>query len=135
MRENTDQNNSEYGHFLRSVSFCGLFQDDLKKLVAYWNDHKIRTSRSSESLDGRPSITYELPEKYDAKDHKSRVNMVNVNLEKGLYSVLLSQFYCSDEFSELAMVIMEDLNFRLPSGLNEAEKFDLMVIAETGGKL
>ena len=61
--------------------------------------------------------------------------MVNVNLEKGLYSVLLSQFYCSDEFSELAMVIMEDLNFRLPSGLNEAEKFDLMVIAEIGGKL
>ena len=45
-----------------TFSFYGLIQDDLNKIVEYWNNHKILTSRLFESPDGRPSVIYELPE-------------------------------------------------------------------------
>ena len=35
IRENADQNNSEYGHFLRSVCFLFLFYDYCKKYIDY----------------------------------------------------------------------------------------------------
>ena len=63
----------------------------------------------------------ELPEKYDAEDHKIPVNTVDLNLAKRLYSAAPSQFCCSDEFSDLALVIMEDLNFQIHCNFKEAE--------------
>ena len=55
-------------------------------------------------------MIYELPEKYDAEDHKISVNTVDLNLAKRFYSAAPKQCCCSDEFSELALMIMEDLN-------------------------
>ena len=73
------------------------------------------TSGLSESTDGRPSVIYELPEKSDAEDHKIPVNTVYLSLEKRIYSTIPSQFSCSDEFSELVLTIMVDLNLQIPS--------------------
>ena len=113
-------------------SFYGVIQDDLDSLVDYWNDHKIRTSKLSESPDGRPSVIYELPEKYDAEDHRIPVNTVDLNLAKRLYSAAPSQFCCSDEFSELALMIMEDLNLQIPSSSKEAENLCFKLVEEIG---
>ena len=66
------------------LSFYSINQDDLDNLVDYWNNHKIRTSKLSESPDGRPLVIYELPEKYYAEDHKIPVNRVDLNLAKRL---------------------------------------------------
>ena len=109
-------------------SFYGVIQDDLDNLVDYWNNHKIRTSKLSESTDGRPSVIYELPEKYDAKDHKIPVNTVDL---KDL-SAAPSQFCCSDEFSELALMIMEDLILQIPSSFKEAENLYFKLVEEIG---
>ena len=99
------------------LSFYGVIQDDLD----YWNNHKIRTSKLSELPDGRPSVMYELPEKYDAEDHKIPVSTVDLNLAKRLCSAAPSQFCCSGEFCELVLMIMEDLNLQIPSSFKEAE--------------
>ena len=79
----------------------------------------------------RPSVIYELPEKYDAEDHKIPVNTVDSNLAKRLY-IAPSQFYCSDEFSELAFMIMEDLNLQIPSNFKDAENLCFKLVDEIG---
>ena len=76
-------------------------------------------------------MIYELPEKYDAEDHKIPVNTVDLNLAKRLYSSAPSQFCCSDEFSELALMIMEDLNLQIPSSFKEAENLYFKLVEET----
>ena len=113
-------------------SFYGVIQDDLDSLVDYWNDHKIRTSKLSESPVGRPLVIYELPEKYDAEDHRIPVNTVDLNLAKRLYSAAPSQFCCSDEFSELALLIMEDLNLQIPISFKDAENLCFKLVEEIG---
>ena len=60
-------------------------------------------------------------EKYDAEDHRIPVNTVDLNLAKRLYSAARSQFCCSDEFSELALTIMDDLNLQKASSFKESE--------------
>ena len=72
----------------------------------------------------RPSVIYELTEKYDAEDHKIPVNKVDLNLAKRLC--------CSDEFSELAFMIMEDLNLQIPSSFKEAENLYFKLVEEIG---
>ena len=111
-------------------TFYGVIKNDLDSLVDYWNDHKIRTSKLSESPDGRPSVIYELPEKYNAEDHRMLVNTVDLNLAKRLYSAAPSQFCCSDEFSELGFMIMEDLNLQISSSLRKAENLYFKLLEE-----
>ena len=113
-------------------SFYGVIQDDLDNPVDYWNNHKIRTSKLSESPDDRPSVIYKLPEKYDAENHKIPVSTIDLNLAKRLYSAAPSQFCCSDEFSELALMIMEDLNLQITSSFKEAENLYFKLLEEIG---
>ena len=113
-------------------SFYGVIQYDLDNLVDYWNNHKIRTSKLSESPDGSPSVLYELREKYDTEDHKIPVSAVDLNLAKRLYSAATSQFSCSDEFSELALLIMENLKLQIPSSFKEAENLYFKLVEEIG---
>ena len=49
------------------------------------------------------------------------MNTVDLNLAKRLYSAAQSQFCCSDEFSELALTIMDDLNLQKASSFKESE--------------
>ena len=105
-------------------SFYSVIQNDLDSL--------IRTSKLLESPDGRPWVIYELPDKYDAEDHKIPVNAVDLNLAKRLYSAAPSQFCCSGEFSELALMIMEDLNLQIPSNFKEAENLYFKLVEEIG---
>ena len=74
----------------------------------------------------------ELPEKYDAEDHKIPVNTVDLNLAKRLYSAAPSQFCCSDEFSELALLIMEDLKLLIPISFKDAENVCFKLVEEIG---
>ena len=39
---------------------------------------------------------------------------------------------CSDEFSELALMIMEDLNLQIPSSFEEAENLYFKLVEEIG---
>ena len=77
-------------------------------------------------------MIYELPEKYDTEDHKILVNTVDLNLAKELYSAAPSQFCCSDESSELALMIMEDLNLQIPCSFKEAENLYFKLVEEIG---
>ena len=116
-------------------SFNVVIQDDLVNRVDYWNDCKIRTFRLSDAPDGRPSVMYKLPEKYDIEDHKIPVNTIDLNLAKSLYSAASSQFCCSDEFSELALMIMEDLHLQIRTSFKEAEKLYFKLVEEIGKQL
>ena len=49
------------------------------------------------------------------------MNTVDLNLVKRLYSAARSPFCCSDEFSELALMIMDDLNLQKASSFKESE--------------
>ena len=75
-------------------------------------------------------MIYKLPEKYDAEDDKIPVNTVDLNLAERLYSAAPSQFCCSDEFSELAVMIMEDLNLQIPGSFKEAENLYFKLVVE-----
>ena len=110
--------------------FYGVIQDDLDNLVDYWKNHKIKTSKLSESSDGRRSVIYELTEKYDVEDHKIPVKTVDLNLAERLYSAAPSQFCCSDEFCELALMIIESLNLQRPSSFKEAENLYFKLVEE-----
>ena len=111
-------------------SFCGIIQNDLDAVVDYWNNHKIRPSRLSESPDGRPAIIYELPERYDAQDYKFPVNSIDFDLAEREYSSPPKQFCCSNEFAELALMLMEDLNLSMPSSLEDSKMLYTTLVNE-----
>ena len=62
------------------------------------------------------------------QDHKISVNTVYLNPAKRIYRTIPSQLSCSDEFSELALVIMEDLNLQIPSSFKKAENLYLKLV-------
>ena len=53
-------------------------------------------------------------------------------MQKDFYSAAPSQFCCSDEFSELALLIMEDLNLLIPISFKDAENVYFKLVEEIG---
>ena len=102
--------------------FLGIFQDELTKFMTFWNHHRIRKVKNSESPCGIPDYLY-----YNSgfnndlsADYKINVDMTDITLAKS-FTKSPNTFGCSEEFSELAMIIIQRQNLSMPKTVPAAE--------------
>ena len=70
--------------------------------------HKVRPSRNAESPSGRPDLLYHVPDLAGARDLMIPVSREDVNMAEQLCGVRSPEHGCSEEFVELASLIMQE---------------------------
>lgn len=111
-------------------SFGWLIQERLDETVKYWNHHRIRKSKNSDSPYGSPDIMYLLPGIYGGSKRQLQFLNTDINYcKRVLQPKKPSDFYCSDNFAELAAILMNQNNMRFPSNLAEAENIYSQLIS------
>jgi hypothetical protein len=100
--------------------YCNLIQKELHKVATLWNLHNIRPSNNSESPSGRPDTMYFVPEITGTRDYKIDVDLDDLDAAKEMFSSDRPLNGCSQAFSELAVMLMEDNRLNHPSNAEEA---------------
>ena len=86
-----------------------LIRDDLHRFPTLWNKHRIRPSVNSESPSGRPDLLYYLSEISPTQNFLVPADNDDVILcEQQLCDMSCTSLNCSEEFLELANIIMND---------------------------
>ena len=124
---------------LQCIRFCfsPILQRESNDTVVLWNNHYIRATKNGERIPGRPDVLYDTPTTSGGRDCKLSVNSANV---KAAYSLRekLPYIGCSDEFFQLATLIMRDsnlimrdINLSMPVTAQEGKELFEYVINET----
>ena len=113
-----------------------LIQDELKHVVEEWNLHRIRPCRNSDSPAGRPDVLYFLPELEEAKVYSTPVPSDEIDLAKEVCCDQLNEQPAPREFVELAHLIMDEEDLRMPDDAEEALRLyiDLVYHIEKSNK-
>ena len=85
-------------------AFYGIIQDKLPKTMTKWNIQRIRCAHNSETPERGPDVLFFTP-----------------NVAKMFCKDLLI-FGCSDEFAELAIVVMKKSGLQRPTDRKRAEE-------------
>ena len=102
-------------------SFYGILQDELDEIMKAWNKHRIRRTRMSEDSNGVPDVMYFLPNRY--KEEKRRKEIEDADLLLSREFISEPPYYgCSNEFAELACIIINELQIDMPKGKESAEQ-------------
>ena len=117
-----DDSNDLHVECLR-FCFYSILQDELYETVENWNHHRIRPSRMAESPHGRPDVLYFLPQNQgqDVRDYKQPVAAHDLDLTDQIYCENTPMFCCTNDFAELAFILMDEHNLEMPRSANEAE--------------
>ena len=115
-----DDNNPLHIDCIR-FSFTVSLQEELTRVARHRNLHYNRSSRNTESLpDGRPDVLFFLPELQDTSDYKITVPTDEEKLVEEMCSSQTTETGCSEEFCELAKLVMEDEGLEYPFTAEEA---------------
>ena len=109
-------------------AFIGVLQAELDKTALYWNHHRIRRNRNSEVPDGNPDILYSLPGVYRGKDCGFSPDSNELQMATSLFTEAPPTFACSEEFAELAAILMKENQLQYPFGWKDAETLYLNLI-------
>ncbi|XP_071133330.1 uncharacterized protein [Mytilus edulis] len=107
------QHNKFDGSFLDQslIRFCfmGLIQEDIRVFAASWNQHKIRSIKTSHSPSGRPHIMYNMPELYDCEDFLCDIDADEVDV--CLDECSFDHLPCDEDVYNLANILMAEVNW------------------------
>ena len=100
--------------YIRCIRFCFLpiLQSELNDTMVLWNSHYIRATKNSECIPARPDMLYYTPATSGGRDCTLFVNSA-VIAAHSLWEKL-PYLGCSDEFLQLATLIMRDSNLLIP---------------------
>ena len=104
------------------LKFCimQVLRDELYKFAEQWNLHRMRPSTNVESPSGRPDILYFLPEINGARNLITVVSLDDVEVAEQRCCNRPPETGCTDEFCELASVIMQEKNIEMPKTAEDA---------------
>ena len=94
--------------------FMPVIREELHKFAIQWNLHKIRPSRNAESPSERPDLLYHVPDLTGARDLMMPVSHEEVDIAEQLCGVRSPEHGCSEEFVELASLIMQEKGHTMP---------------------
>ena len=116
---------------LQCLLFCffGVLQHELDEIKSFWNSHRIRHIRNSNSPCGRPDVLYFTPEGSGVTDCKFPLDSNHENLAMD-YCETPSLFGCSAEFLELSRIIMQKKNFMVTKNAADAKTLYITLIQE-----
>lgn len=100
--------------------FMQVLRDELYKFAEQWNLHRVRPSRNGESPRGLPDILYFLPEIKGARNLITVVSPDDIQIAEQRCCNRPSETSCTDEFCELASVIMQEKNIGMPKTRDDA---------------
>ena len=62
---------------VKCLQYCfgWLIENDLNWTRILWNDHKVRKQAAHNNVHGKPSVMFELPEKYGVEDYKQDLDI------------------------------------------------------------
>ena len=110
------------------LRFCymDLIRDELHRFARLWNNHRIRPSINCESPSGCPDLLYYLPEVSATQNFLVSIGNDDINpCEQYLCDMNCTSLNCSEEFLELATIIMNDENLMLPKDLMDVRNLYL----------
>lgn len=98
-------------HFLSQILLLIylLFQEDIRVFAASWNQHKIRSIKTSHSPSGRPHIMYNMPELYDCEDFLCDIDADEVDV--CLDECSFDHLPCDEDVYNLANILMAEVNW------------------------
>ena len=97
--------------------------------MVLWNNHYIRATKNDECIPGRPHVLYYTPATSEGRDCKLSVNSNDVTAAYFLCEKL-SYLGCSDEFLQLATLIIRDSNLSMPVTAQKDKELFQYVINE-----
>ena len=102
-------------------SFYGILQDELDEIMKAWNQHRICRIRMSEASNGVPDVMYFLPNIYGKKNRRDEIEDADLLPSREFISE--PPYYgCSNEFAQLAYIIINELQIDLPKDKEIAEQ-------------
>ena len=103
------------------ILFLPILQGELNDTVVLWNNHYIRATKNGECIPGRPDVLCYTPATSGGRDCKVSVNSGDVTAAYSFCEKLPYLGY-SDEFLQLATLIMRDSNLSMPVTAQEGKK-------------
>ncbi len=100
--------------------FMDILRKELHRVARLWNLHRIRPSSNMESPAGRPDFLFFLPEANDARDYQKPVVVEDIQIATERCCRRPPSNGCDDNFTELAIIIMEENNLIMPTTPEEA---------------
>ena len=108
--------------------FMNVLRNELHQVAKLWNLHRIRPSVNSDSPPGRPDLLYFLPQATDTINYATVVDEDDLDVCEYLADVTNASNSADLAFAELAQIIMDEQNLRMPESAEEARRLyiDLM---------
>ena len=118
-----DDSNMIHAECLRFL-FSSLIQDGLSKIKQEWNQYRIRPVWNSECSAGRPNIWHYTVHE---NDKLSKVSREDVLLTQDYYQYKFP-CGCKQEFVEVALIYINELELNLPGNVEEAETLYVQLV-------
>ena len=108
--------------------FMNVLRNELHQVAKLWNLHRIRPSVNSDSPPGRTDLLYFLPQATDTINYATAVDEDDLDVSEYLADVTNASNSADPAFAELAQIIMDEQNLRMPESAEEARRLyiDLM---------
>ena len=102
-------------------SFYGILQDELDEIMKAWNQHFIRWTRMSERSNGVSDVMYFLPNRCGKENRRDEIEDADLLLSREF--IREPPYYgCSNEFAELACIIINELQIDMSKNKESAEQ-------------
>lgn len=108
--------------------FMDVLRNELHQVAKLWNLHRIRPSVNNDSSPGRPDLLYFVPQATDTINYATPVDEDHLDVSEYLADVTNASNSADLAFAELAHIIMDERNLRMPGNAEEARRLyiDLM---------
>lgn len=97
-------------------------------MVIEWNCHNIRPTKSQNGPSGKPSVMYRLPHLYGTRKYLNPVQPIQIEACRD-ECTFRGEKSCDEDFYELFMLYIEELNKDFPKNAKEAA--DLYITIRT----
>ena len=102
------------------LSFYGVLQDEVDEIMKAWNQHQMHRIRMSEGSYGVLDVMYFLLNRYRKENRRDEIEDADLLLSREFISE--PPYYgCSNEFAELAYIIITELQIDMPKDKESAE--------------
>ena len=108
--------------------FMNVLRNELYQVAKLWNLHRIRPSVNNDSPPGRPDLLYFLSQATDTINYATPVDEDDLDVSEYVADVTNASNSADPAFAELAQIIMDEKNLRMPESAEEARRLyiDLM---------
>ena len=97
-----------------------IIREELYRFAIQWNLQKMRPSRNEDSPCGRSDLLYHVPELNGARDLMIPVSLDDLEVAEQMCSISIPEHGCSEEFLDLASIIMHENELTMPTTPDDA---------------